>query len=71
MRQIRGYSGSIDDIVESQVRDQVRLLQQQRQGLTDSTSSTANNDYFVRLFQKVVKVNVVRTKQYKWFFQRT
>lgn len=46
VRQICGHSGSIDDIVQSQVRDQIRLLQQERQGLTNSTSSTADNDFF-------------------------
>jgi hypothetical protein len=53
VRQICGHSGSIDDIVQSQVRDQIRLLQQERQGLTNSTSSTADNDFFfVRIWLK-------------------
>lgn len=44
VREVGSDAWGIDDIVQGEMGDQIRLLQQQRQGLTDTASSTANND---------------------------
>ena len=44
MGQIGSDTRRIHDIVQGQVRDQIRLLQEQGQRLADSTGSTANDD---------------------------
>lgn len=44
VREVGSDAWGIDDIVQGQMGDQIRLLQQQRQGLADTASSTANND---------------------------
>lgn len=47
VREIGSDSGSVDNIIERQVGDQVRLLQEQREGLSDSSGSAANDDYLL------------------------
>lgn len=42
---ISGNTGSVDNIIESQMGNKIGLLQEQREGLTNTTSSTANS-YF-------------------------
>ncbi len=44
MGQIGSDARGIHDIIQGQVRDQIRLLQEQRKRLADSTGSTANDD---------------------------
>jgi len=42
--QVSGNTGGVNNVVEREVRDQRRLLEEERQGLTDTTSSTKNGN---------------------------
>lgn len=44
VRQICSDARSVDDVVQRQMGDQVRLLEKKRERLTDSTGGTANDD---------------------------
>jgi len=43
VRQISGNTGSIDDIVKSELVNKWGVLDEEREGLSNTTSSTENN----------------------------
>ena len=45
VREIGSDAGGVDDIVKSQIGDQVGLLQEQGEGLSNSSGGAANDDY--------------------------
>lgn len=44
MAEVDGDTGGVDDIVERQVCDKVGLLQEKREGLTDTSSGACDGD---------------------------
>lgn len=44
MGQVSGDTGGVDNVVEGEVGDQRRLLEEERQGLADTTGSTENGN---------------------------
>jgi hypothetical protein len=60
MGQICSDTGRVHDIIKSQMGDQTRLLQEEGQGLADSTSGTANRNW----------VDTSRVKKKRWREER-
>lgn len=44
MAQVSGDTGGVDNVIEREVRDARRLLEEEREGLTNTTRGTEDSD---------------------------
>ena len=65
VREICSDSGGVDDVVEGEVGDVFCLLQEEREGLTNTARGTANNDY-VDMVEIVRDTHIEREGEREW-----